>query len=577
MAKGIGVRFYGDWDGSGVKKAEQDINAFSQQVSGFTGSMTKSFLGVGAAIGGAFAITSVISGVTRFLQESAAAAMEDEKSLVALAIAMENVGVAAENAKVEDFVLQLSLATGVADDQLRPAFQRLVTVTGDVATSQSALQLAMDISAGTGRDLDSVTTALAKAYGGQTTALGRLGVGLDQATLKSKDMDAITAALSDKFSGQAAAAAETFQGKMQRLDVAINEAKETIGYELIIALDNASQALGGPGGFSGLLDSTADKAANFVAGVGVVITELANLRFELVQQDSPADAFLNFLIEATNRLGGIAFPIKGAVDLLLNLGDASRESRGGLSATTSAAIAAGKAMGQQLAPATYEAADAARTATRSYVDLWESIWNANRVARDFANTSGTVTSAIAEGTKLGASGYWRELTIEYGNAAKGARDAASAFREANDAASRRPSGRPSAAPADEGPTPAPAATAPVSIPPAPAPPPGNFFGGIVIPGVAATIPAPSSGNWFGGIRLFADGGIVTRPTMGLVGESGPEAIIPLSQYDRGGGGQTINLTVNAGMGTDGAEVGRQIVDALKQYERRNGPVPITVA
>jgi hypothetical protein len=74
---------------------------------------------------------------------------------------------------------------------------------------------------------------------------------------------------------------------------------------------------------------------------------------------------------------------------------------------------------------------------------------------------------------------------------------------------------------------------------------------------------------------FADGGIVTRPTVGLVGEAGPEAIIPLSQLGVSGG--TINVTVNAGMGADGAEVGRQVVEALRQYQRRNGPVPITVA
>jgi hypothetical protein len=88
---------------------------------------------------------------------------------------------------------------------------------------------------------------------------------------------------------------------------------------------------------------------------------------------------------------------------------------------------------------------------------------------------------------------------------------------------------------------------------------------------AAATPAPGS------IPGLADGGIVTGPTIALIGEAGPEAVIPLDRGMRTGSGTTINLTVNAGMGTNGAEVGRQIVDALKQYERRNGPVPITVA
>jgi phage-related minor tail protein len=79
----------------------------------------------------------------------------------------------------------------------------------------------------------------------------------------------------------------------------------------------------------------------------------------------------------------------------------------------------------------------------------------------------------------------------------------------------------------------------------------------------------------GGITPFAAGGIVTGPTLGLIGEAGPEAIIPLNRA--GGMGTTINLTVNAGMGTDGGAVGEQIVSALRQYQRRNGALPLTVA
>jgi SLT domain-containing protein len=92
-----------------------------------------------------------------------------------------------------------------------------------------------------------------------------------------------------------------------------------------------------------------------------------------------------------------------------------------------------------------------------------------------------------------------------------------------------------------------------------------------------TPPATATSAVAGSIPGLASGGIVTGPTIALIGEAGPEAVIPLDRGMRAGSGTTINLTVNAGMGTNGAEVGRQIVDALKQYERRNGPVPITVA
>jgi hypothetical protein len=73
-----------------------------------------------------------------------------------------------------------------------------------------------------------------------------------------------------------------------------------------------------------------------------------------------------------------------------------------------------------------------------------------------------------------------------------------------------------------------------------------------------------------GIPALARGGIVDRPTFALIGEAGPEAVVPLS--GRNGMGNTYNVTVNAGIGTDGAEVGRQVVEAIKAYERRNGPV-----
>ena len=71
--------------------------------------------------------------------------------------------------------------------------------------------------------------------------------------------------------------------------------------------------------------------------------------------------------------------------------------------------------------------------------------------------------------------------------------------------------------------------------------------------------------------MMAKGGIVTAPTFAMVGEAGPEAIVPLDRA-KGLGGNTYNLVINAGMGTDGALVGREIVDAIKRYERASGPV-----
>jgi hypothetical protein len=306
MAKGAKVRVYGDWDGSAIKKAEKDVNSFGSNVK-------KSFAAVGVAIAGAFALTEV----TRFLKDAAQAAAEDEKSMVALAKSMENLGLATQNAGVEDFIKQLMLATGAADDALRPAMSRLLLVTGDVATSQRALQIAMDVSAGTGRDLDSITTALAKAYGGQTTALQRLAVGLDSATLKSRDMDLITGELAAKFEGQAAAAADTYGGKLLRLQTAAGEAQETIGYALLGALDALANSLGGTDGAVALVTSLGDRVAGVVTKFGDMALAARN-GVTVLQENSRAVAIATTAIVAltaamvANRIGGIGFALQYA-------------------------------------------------------------------------------------------------------------------------------------------------------------------------------------------------------------------------------------------------------------------------
>ena len=283
-AKGARVHVYGDWDGRGIKKAQDDLGTFGKNVDGFSKSVTSSFLGVGAAIGAAFSLDAVVN----FMKGAAQAAMEDERSMVALAKAMENVGLAAQNAGVEAFVEDLMLARGVADDQLRPALQQILTVTGDVAESQKALSLALDISAGTGRDLQSVSQALARAYAGQTTALQRLGTGIDIATLKSKDMDLISAQLSSRFQGQSAAAAETYEGRLRRVSIAADEARETIGYALLKALDGVSRSMGGTDGAVTLVQQLGNGIAGLITQLGnaaTALTRYTNEREEANEQD----------------------------------------------------------------------------------------------------------------------------------------------------------------------------------------------------------------------------------------------------------------------------------------------------
>ena len=127
----------------------------------------------------------------------------------------------------------MSLAFGVADDNLRPAFQRLATATGDLTSANQSLRLALDISAATGKSVEQVSNALAKAYEGNTGALGRLGVGISAAEIKSLGLQGTMDQLARTFAGAATANANTLQGQITRLQVAFDEAKESVGSRLL--------------------------------------------------------------------------------------------------------------------------------------------------------------------------------------------------------------------------------------------------------------------------------------------------------------------------------------------------------
>jgi hypothetical protein len=243
-----------------------------KQAETTTQKLEKSVSRLGKQLLGVFAAGKLLS----FGKQAVKAFAADEKAARSLSLALANTGNAFAAIEVEKFIGDLQRATGVLDDNLRPAFRTLLTATGDVRKSQDGLALALDIAAGTGRDLGSVSLALAKAYGGQTTALSRLGAGLSKATLASGDLDLITAELSKKFSGQALAAAEGYSGAMDRLTVASENAKEIIGKDL---LDTMKLISGneGMGGATTAIEGFATEIGNAIYGVGVLIDQLNSI------------------------------------------------------------------------------------------------------------------------------------------------------------------------------------------------------------------------------------------------------------------------------------------------------------
>ena len=211
---------------TGLNKAQDDTQNFSNKVGGFVAGAAKAFLALGAAVGSAaFAI-----GVT-----SVKAAIEDEKAQRNLSKTLENVIGATKNqtAAVEDYITKQSLSLGISDEKLRPAYARLIRSTKDTTETQKALNLAMNISSATSKDLDSVASALGKAYDGNTASLGKLGLGIDSTILKSGNMDLITKELGKTFKGFAEQEANTVEGQFRRIGIAVDEAKESLGAALL--------------------------------------------------------------------------------------------------------------------------------------------------------------------------------------------------------------------------------------------------------------------------------------------------------------------------------------------------------
>ena len=209
-----------------LNSANADVEGSSNKLGDFSKKAGLAFAAAGAAAG-AYAVKLAVDGVK--------AAIEDEAAQIRLATSLKNATGATNEmiTAVEKQILKTSLATGVADDKLRPALSRLALSTGDVTKAQDLLSLALDISQATGKGLDSVANSLGKAYDGNTAALGKLGIGLSAAELKSMSFTEVQTKLSDLFGGAAAENSKTFAGRMQILKVTFDEAKESVGAKLL--------------------------------------------------------------------------------------------------------------------------------------------------------------------------------------------------------------------------------------------------------------------------------------------------------------------------------------------------------
>lgn len=219
-----------------LREAENDLGRFGRGVDGLSTGLTRmlgpALIGAAAAAGVA-AVAFGVEGVKAFIEDEAAASK--------LAQTMQNLGMEEATAAVEANIDALQRQTGVADSELRPSMSRLLVSTKDVGLATETMRLALDVAQGTGKSLESVVNSLSKGYDGSTTSLGKLGTGLSKATLATGDMRLITQELSQTFSGQADAAANTYQGQLNRLAVGFDELKESFGAGFLNNLDNTTQ------------------------------------------------------------------------------------------------------------------------------------------------------------------------------------------------------------------------------------------------------------------------------------------------------------------------------------------------
>ncbi len=436
----------------GLNQADNEVQGFGGKIEKFGKIAGAAFLAAGVAAA-AYAGKLAIDGVK--------AAIEDEAAQLRLATSLKNVTGATDDQikATEDYILQTSLATGVTDDELRPSLDRLVRATQDVSEAQKLQNLALDIAAGTGKNLTQVSEALAKAHDGNFGALKKLGVSIDENIIKSKDFDAATQVLATTFKDQATLQADTFDGKVRRLNVAFSEGKETIGAFILDAITPLLEVL-----VEKIIPAISDFSSNISDNLGPVF----NTFFGIVK--------------------AIAIPIiEGLKSAFDTVSDAVKKNKDGLS-------------------------DAK--------DLFEDVFAF--VKNYLAPVLGTVLKLALEAV----GGVLAGLITGFSKLASFIASVVDRIKDLIKLVKENP----------------------------------------LIKGIGSVID-----NVFGGGR--AAGGPVTGGTTYLVGEKGPELFTPGSSgtiipNGAGGGGATINLTVNGAIDPEGTA--RTIVDVLNRATARGG-------
>ena len=535
MAKSISVVVSGN--AAPLRKA---LGEAGDSISSFGGSVKKFALPAAAALG-AVAFAGF---------DAAKAAMEDEAAskLLERQLKATTGATDAQVKATEDFILKTSLASGVSDSELRPAMGKLVRATGDLTRSQELLALSQDIAIQTGKPLAAVTDAVSKAANGQYTALNKLDPTMKDLVKSGASADEIFGKLGETFGGASAEYAKTYEGQLKRVNVALDESKETIGGALLPALGGLLEFVNGTvvPGLSKMGDVLQEDGLVkgfqkiFTAGIEWIgSTGLPMLRDKLVElggalvdwigpRIGPAlKAYADFIVAGANWLLDTGLP--QLVDTLKKWGDALVDW-----------------IGPNIVPMLQKLGELV-----AKIGIWaitEALPKLLKIAVEWSAAligwAFELAPEVVKGLSLMVLEILKKIPEMALKLGKGFADLGIGLGK-------------------------------------------SLVNGIIdmVNGLIGklnnllefTIPVPFGPDIkvnapdLAGIPKLAQGGLVMGPQLSVIGEAGPELVVPLDKVGQLGGGNTYQITVQAGVG-DPREIGRQVVDAIKQYERTAGPV-----
>lgn len=600
-----------DFDGRGIDRGIAQFNKLegTGAKAGFL--IKKAAIPAAAAIAGLGAAAVV----------AAKAAAEDAQAQDKLAGVLRRVTGASDAtvASTEDYISALSQSVGVADDELRPALGRLATATGDVSKAQDLLKIALDTSAATGKPLESVTTGLAKAYGGNLGALNKLIPGFDKGIIKSKDFAAAQDELARLTGGAAADNANTAAGQFKRFQITLDETKESVGAALLpvfeaflpvlqavgkFAQDNSKLIVVLAGVFGGLATAIiAVNAAMKVFGlisllsnpIGIVIVAVAALVAGIILLWKRSETFRDVATAVWEKVkdvvsGVVDFfdgPVKAAFEMIKGVinvisgivkGDFSQVWDGLKQAFGGVIDYIKTTLIELPAKILTTVVDIGKTIVTGIAsgvaDLATKVWDKisglpaaligklGEWVEGLGNIGSRVITYIVNGVTSLATAIWNKID--------GFVDALIG-KVAGIAGDIKEIGKKIIGYIGDGLEAGATALA-------------NIVKGAINAVIdALNVGVKAINKAIGGINKInpfddipniplipklAKGGIVMGPTLAMIGEAGPEAVIPLNRAN--GMGMTIN--VEAGLISTPDQIGQQIIEAIQRAQRRSGPV-----